>query len=163
MKQTLKILIVSVTVIVAGIIGLFTVFWIFDPTYPSESIAREWEKNYRNEITNEVTDFEGHWLDSDIAAYIYSYKQSSGSIAEHQARLIKALKDFRVIERDENVLVLRRSVTYSQPDGFDEWRFLFDQDTKLVTVLFANLDSELWAHADLVKRTNEYHQKRKLN
>jgi hypothetical protein len=161
MKHLPKIVKVTVAAIFIGVVGIIALFLIFDYPYPSTSLGHTWEKNYRNNVTNEISDFHGHWLDADIGAYIYSYKHTSSSIAAHQAKLIKSLNDYQVIERTEKELVLRRSVTYSRPDGFDEWHFLFDHDTKLVTVLFANLDSEIATHADLVKRERQYHQKRK--
>jgi len=161
MKQLSKIFIIIAAGILIGVVGLIAIFLVFDYPYPSRSLVRTWEKNYRNDVTSAISDFQGHWLDADIGAYIYSYKHTSSSIASHQEMLITSLKDFRVIDRNEKEMVLRRSVTYSHPDGFDEWHFLFDRDSKLVTVLFANLDSESWAHPDLLKREAEYHQKRK--
>jgi len=162
MKSLPKIFTITVVGILIGVIGLIAIYLIFDYPYPSKSLVRTWEKNYRHDVTDAISDFQGHWLDADIGAYIYSYKHTSSSIASHQALLLHSLKDFQVIERNEKEMVLRRSVTYSRSDGFDEWHFLFDRDTKIVTVLFANLDSELWAHADLLKRETEHHQKRKM-
>lgn len=106
MKPFPKILAITVAEILIGIIVSIAIFLIFDYPYPSRSLVRTWEKNYRNDMTNEITDFEGHWLDADIGAYIYSYKHTSSSIASHQTVLISSLKDFQVIDYNEKEMVL---------------------------------------------------------
>jgi hypothetical protein len=75
--------------------------------------------------------------------------------------LIERLVDFTVHSRSGTLLVLRRSVTYSRPDGYNEWRFIFDDESSLVTVLYANLDSELSSADWLNEKSREYHNKRR--
>ena len=161
MKRVFQILGILCLIGLLGIVGLFALVWWLDSPYPSESEVRAWEENYRREISGEIERFQGHWLSTDIAAYIYSYHHTSDSVADHQARLIERLQDFKVHSQSDHLLVLRQPVTYSQPDGYDEWRFLFDSDSALVTVLYANLDSELFAADSLHEKAREYHAERR--
>lgn len=152
---------------VLGAIGLLGVLaagaslWWIDSPQPSPSTVRAWERNYRAEVSNEVADFQGHWLSTDIGAYIYSYHHTAETGALHQDQLIERLRDFTIHLRSPGLLVLRRPVTYSRPDGYDEWRFQFDAASNLVTVLFANLDSEVASAGWLIEKARDYHERRR--
>lgn len=148
-------------IVLFGFVGVVALFCWIDSPYPSDSTARAWEDNYRSEVSSDIERFQGHWLCSDIAANIYSYHHTSGSASAHQARLINRLGDFIVHSRSETSLVLRQSVTYSRPDGCNEWTFIFDDESPLVTVLYANLDSELTSADWLNEKSLEYHNKRR--
>jgi len=161
MNRIFQIIGLMSLVALIGIIAIFGIFWWIESPYPSESSVRAWEKNYRAKITDNISDFQGHWLSADIGAYIYSYHHTAGSASTHQKDIIDSLPDFTIYSQSEDLLVLRQPVTYSSPRGFNEWRFLFDADSRLVTVLYANLDSEMDHAGGLARRTQEYHQKRK--
>ena len=161
MKPVLQVLGFCSLVGLLGIIAVVALFWWIDSPYPSKSTIRAWEDNYRSKVSSDIERFHGHWLSTDIAAFIYSYHHTSDSIAAHQAKLIERLHDFTVYSRSGSLLVLRQSVTYSRPDGYNEWRFLFDDDSALVTVLYANLDSELSSAEWLNEKTQEYHTERR--
>jgi hypothetical protein len=158
MKRVLQVL---GRLLLIGIVVSFALSWWIDSPYPSNSTVRAWEDNYKSEVSSDIEQFQGHWLSGDIAAYIYSYHHTSDSSAKHQAQLIEHLHDFEVHSHSGNLLVLRQSVTYSQPDGYNEWRFLFDEDSSLVTVLYANLDSELSSAEWLNGKAGKYHNKRR--
>ena len=160
MNPVLRTLGVLSLIGVVGIIALVVLFLWIDSPYPSDSTARAWEDNYRTEVSSEFEHFQGHWLSSDIGAYIYSYRHTSGSASTHQTKLIERLDKFTVYSQSENLLVLRQPVTYSRPDGYNEWRFLFSAESPLVTVLYANLDSELSSAKSLNRKVGEYHQNR---
>jgi hypothetical protein len=61
------------------------------------------------------------------------------------------VRDYQVYERGPGELALRQRVTYSNPNGFDEFRFLCIGNTRRVYAMFANLDSEMAVHPGLVK------------
>ncbi len=161
MKRVLQVLGFCSLIGLLGIVGIVALFWWIDSPYPSDSTARAWEENYRSEVSSDIERFQGHWLSSDIAAYIYSYHHTSNSAEAHQAKLIERLGDFTIHSHSGTLLVLRQPVTYSGPDGYNEWRFIFDDESSLVTVLYANLDSELSSAEWLNEKTQEYHNERK--
>ena len=161
MKRIFQIIGLMSLVALVGIIVIVGLYWWIESPYPSESSVRAWEKNYRAKVTDNVSDFQGHWLSADIAAYIYSYHYTGDSVQSHQKEIIESLGDFIVYSQADTLLVLRKPVTYSSPRGFDEWRFLFDADSRIVTVLYANLDSEMECAEDLANRAQRFHQKRK--
>ena len=161
MKRIFQIIGLMSLVAVIGIIAIFGLYWWIESPYPSESSVRAWEKNYRTDVIDNISDFQGHWLSADIGAYIYSYHHTSDSTQTHQKDIIGSLSDFNIYSQSDNLLVLRQPVTYSRPRGFNEWRFLFNTNSRLVTVLYANLDSEMERADDLSRRAQEYNQKRK--
>ncbi len=161
MKRIFKIIGLMSLVALIGIIAIFGLYWWIESPHPSESNVRAWEKNYRTNVTDNFSEFQGHWLSADIAAYIYSYNHTSDSTQTHQKDIIRSLRDFSIYSQTDNLLVLRKPVTYSSPRGFDEWRFLFDADSRIVTVLFANLDSEMECADKLANKALRFHQKRK--
>jgi hypothetical protein len=161
MKRALQVLGFCSLVGLFGIVAVVALFWWIDSPYPSDSTVRTWEDNYRSEVASNIEEFQGHWLTTDIGAYIYSYHHKADSVTSHQSQLINRLPDFTVHSRSDNLLVLRQSVTYSRPDGYNEWRFLFDDKTAIVTVLYANLDSELSSANWLKEKAREYHNERR--
>ena len=161
MKRYIQIIGLMSLVILTGIVALFALFWWIESPCPTESSVRAWEENYRANITDNISDFQGHWLSADIAAYIYSYHHTADSAQTHQKDIIDSLSDFTIYSQSDTLLVLRKPVTYSNPHGFNEWRFLFDPNSKMVTVLYANLDSEMEYADELASKTQDYHQKRK--
>ena len=124
--------------------------------------AEEWQKNMREALIPGYSGFKAHWVDSDIAAYIFSYRcRPALSGAEAFSILKKQIPDFILQSQSDSILVLAYPVTYSGPGGFDEWRFYYDQKSGVMTVLFANLDSpvERKAHQSIIKTLETYHEK----
>ena len=105
MNPVLRTLGVLSLIGVVGIIALVVLFLWIDSPYPSDSTARAWEDNYRTEVSSEFEHFQGHWFSSDIGAYIYSYRHTSGSASTHQTKLIERLDKFTVYSQSENLLV----------------------------------------------------------
>jgi len=102
-----------------------------------------------------------HWNDSDIAAYIFSYRVAAETPEEELFEYFEQNnKSFHRHEKEAGLLVLRRPVSYSGPGGFDEWRFLHHADSGTVTVLWANLDSraERRAHEGMIRNLAEIHR-----
>ena len=125
-------------------------------------IAEAWQKNMKEGLIQGYTDFTPQWLDSDIAAYIFTYKcPSSISSKEVFSIIRKQISGFSLETQSETTLVLRKGLSYSGPGGFDEWQFLYDENTKIMTVLFANLDSptERKAYTFVLDKLRHYHTK----
>lgn len=122
---------------------------------------KAWQKNMSKALIPGYFGFKAHWVDSDIAAYIFSYKcPSSLSGSEVFSILKKQIPDFKLQSQSDSILVLTYPVTYSGPGGFDEWRFYYDEKSGVMTVLFANLDSpvERKAHQSIIKTLEIYHE-----
>ena len=122
---------------------------------------RAWQKNMSEALIPGYSGFKGHWVDSDIAAYIFSYRcPPSLSGPDVFSILKKQIPNFKVQSQSDSILVLTCSLTYSGPGGFDEWRFYYDQNSGIMTVLFANLDSpvERKAHQSIIKTLEIYHE-----
>jgi hypothetical protein len=73
-------------------------------------------------------------------------------LAEHIAQ-------FSVYEQKPGEVALRRPVTYSDPAGFDEFRFMCRDRNSRIYGMFANLDSEMEVHRSLVEKLAEIAQK----
>ena len=137
----------------------FMAFGCDNPKSPG--MAEAWQKNMHKGLVPGYTGFTAQWLDSDIAAYIFSYKcPSSLSSKEVFSVLKKQIDDFFLESQSETTLLLRKKLSYSGPGGFDEWQFCYDENTNILTALFANLDSETerTAYSSLVERLKHYHQ-----
>ncbi len=122
--------------------------------------AEAWQKSMREGLVPGYINFTAHWLDSDIAAYIFSYTCPVSISGEDVFTLLqKQIHNFHLNSQTEATLVLRRPLSYSGPGGFDEWRFMYDKETRVMTVLFANLDSEVErkAHSSIVNKVKHYH------
>src|SRR4051794_26749630 len=65
------------------------------------------------------------------------------------------LEAYRVHQRVLGEIALRRGVTYSDPNGFDEYRFVCVPAAHRVYAMFANLDSEMVVHPGLVERLHK--------
>jgi hypothetical protein len=124
--------------------------------------AGEWQKNMSEALIPSYSSFKAHWVDSDIAAYIFSYRcPPSLSGRDVFSILKKQIPNFKVQSQSDSILVLTYPLTYSGPGGFDEWRFYYDQNSGIMTVLFANLDSpvERKAHQLIIRTLESYHKK----
>jgi hypothetical protein len=120
---------------------------------------RIWERDFSDVLPAGYSRFRGHWSDYDIAAKIFSFQcapDTNGSVVLQAMQ--QRLTNFNVYESNTTEVVLRRTVIYSSPGGFDEWRFLYDKKSHRVYALFANLDSdaELRLHGDLLQRLRGY-------
>ncbi|MHA1989211.1 MAG: hypothetical protein ACW98D_21515 [Promethearchaeota archaeon] len=160
MKEKVKTILLFFAGLMAAVIVGIGVLIIIEWPHPCLLTENSWEQNFQSKVTSDYKDFQGHWVSSDIAAYIYSYIHTSHNIEDHQNKIIMALNDYEVTKRTPTLLVLRQNVTYSHPDGFNEWRFIFDERTRITTVLYANLDSEMDQHPWLVSLLMDYHDKR---
>jgi hypothetical protein len=124
--------------------------------------AEAWQKNFKRGIIPNYTDFRAHWVSVDIAAYIFSYRCPTGLTDRNAFKILKdQIPNYTVNAEGAGELVLRQPVTYSGPGGFNEWRFLYDQSSERMTVLFANLDSpsERRCHNRIIDRLKSFHSK----
>lgn len=161
MNKTLKSFLVGALSIFAFIVCLgFAYFFLFDYPYPTNKTVDAWEQNFKHDVTSDIKNFRGFWLDADTAAYIYGYEFVAPSVEDHKKQLVASLKDFHVHTDNDHVLVLRQTVMYSHPEGYNEWRFIFTPSSRYVTVLFANLDSkdEMAQHEELVAGAEKFHR-----
>ncbi len=144
---------VEVLIVLGIMVGLL---WMIAPifsSHPSSSAVRHWEANYSSLLPPGYSDFRGHWQNHDIGVQIFSFRLPDGAECELVLDgLVTRLSDYRVHRRVPGEVALRRSVTYSNPDGFDEYRFLCEPSSGRVYAMFANLDSEMDAHLRLVEQ-----------
>ena len=153
MKTLRRALIAFVVVIFGFLLLSVLVSW----PYPSRDTAAAWERNFDEGIVPGYTDFQGHWLNADIGAYIFSYRCPDAPTLEQLfSDLVRKNPDFMIYSKTSDELALRQPVTSSTPDGFNEWRFVFRPKTRRMTVMYANLDDEQAAHSRLVATLRKY-------
>ncbi len=110
-------------------------------------LEQAWQKNAREALIEGYSHFKAHYLNSDAAVYIYSYRLPLNLSAEDALAVLRqqiptADKRYAVISESPTELVFRRpAYNYSEDVGFDEYRVLVDDQQKRITVMFANLDS----------------------
>ncbi len=147
-----KVVAAAASIAVCGFV-FAVVVWPFVTTAPSEARRRRWEMDYASILPRGYTDFRAHFQSDDVGVRVFSVRlhrqDSPGHFFESASR---ALDQFSVLEHSPGRMVLRRSVTYSDPGGFDEFRFEWRGGSRRVYVLFANLDSEMDIHAALVRQ-----------
>jgi hypothetical protein len=142
--------------IVTGLI-CWMAFGCDNPRRPGT--AEAWQNSMCEGLVPGYINFTAHSLDSDIEAYIFSYTCSVSIAGEELFTLLqKQIHNFHLNSQTEATLVLRRLLSYSVHGGFDEWRFMYDKETRVMTVLFANLDSEVErkAHSSIVNKLKKY-------
>jgi hypothetical protein len=125
-------------------------------TRPSASAVRNWEAYDGPILSIGSSDFHGHWQSHDIGVRIFGFAVPEGrgcdAIFDDIARRSNS---FRVHERSPNEMALRRNLGDSAADGFDEYRFVCMPDSNRVYGMFANLDSEMQMHTELVRKLPE--------
>lgn len=125
-------------------------------TRPSRSAVRHWEANYSPVLPHGYSDFRGHWQSQDVGVHIFSFRYPEGLDCEEVLDGVKSrLGAYRVHRRVPGEIALRRSVTYSDPNGFDEFRFVCVPAAHRVYAMFANLDSEMEVHPELVEHLHK--------
>ncbi|OGV62618.1 MAG: hypothetical protein A2283_13605 [Lentisphaerae bacterium RIFOXYA12_FULL_48_11] len=142
------------------LVALMVMSFVCACSKPSNSTVAAWQRNMNEAILPGYTHFLGHWVNSDTAAYIFSYSTPLGmTTADAFDALKKRIPNFYVHEQTDHELVLRRDVTYSGPGGFDEWRFIHDEPSRCMTVLYANLDSpvERDSHDAILRTLRRFH------
>jgi hypothetical protein len=121
---------------------------------------RRWEEDYSSLLPPGHTDFRGHLQSYDIGVRIVSFRCPDGWDGERALRhLTGHINQFTIYEQKPGEAALRRPVTYSDPAGFDEFRFIYYEETGRIYGMFANLDSEMEVHRSLVQRLREIAQK----
>ncbi len=125
-------------------------------TVPNEQARKHWEKNYATLLPRGYRDFRAHWQSQDIGVQIFSFycpdRMTGDEVLRHIAN---KLPGFKTVNQTPNEVALRRTVTYSNPDGFDEYRFVYRPNTHRVYGMFANLDDEAEVHGQLLKKLEE--------
>jgi hypothetical protein len=125
-------------------------------TRPSQSTVRQWEATYSSVLPPGYSDFRGHWQSQDIGVHIFSFRCPEGLDCDGVLGGMEVrLRAYRVHQRVPGEIALRRSVSYSDPNGFDEFRFVCAPATHRVYAMFANLDSEMQVHQELVERLHK--------
>jgi hypothetical protein len=137
-------------------LGCFVVFILsIVPIFssrPSKRAVRRWEASYSSILPPGYSDFLGHWQSQDIGVQIFSFHLPDGAKCEDVLSVfIKRIDKYRLHERVPGEVALRRRVTYSDPNGFDEYRLVCVPATHRVYGMFANLDDEMEVHSKLVE------------
>jgi len=152
-KQIINLLLIAVAIILVSFISITLLEW----PYPSKQIQAEWEKNFKEVIVGNHSGFKGHWVNIDTAAFIFSYQYpEQENFKSIVAQIKKNLPEFELYEKRDNEVALRQPVTYSRPDGYDEYRIIDNPKKQRVFILFANLDSEMDQQESLENRLREY-------
>lgn len=127
---------------------------------PGTAVA--WKKNMSEGILPGYSDFQAHWMDGDIAAYIFSYTCPDPTTNVPFEVIKGRIPSFTVHQQTESKLVLRKPVDHSRTGGFDEWHFLHDAESSSMTVLYANLDSaaERKCHSEIIEELTLWHSKK---
>lgn len=157
-KQIINLLLIAIAVILIPFIYMAVdAFYSLDLSYPSKQTEAEWEKNFKEVIVGNHSGFKGHWVNIDTAAYIFSYQYpEQKNFKSIIAQIKKNLPEFELYEKRDNEVALRQPVTYSRPDGYDEYRIIDNPKKQRVFILFANLDSEMDQQESLENRLREY-------
>ena len=125
-------------------------------TRPSLSAVRHWEASYSPVLPPGDSDFRGHWQNQDIGVHIFSFRYPDGVESEDVlSLLVDRLDKYRVQERIPGEVALRRGVTNSDPNGFNEFRFVCVPAAHRVFAMFANLDSEMEVHPKLMEHLHK--------
>lgn len=123
---------------------------------PSSSTVGHWEGTHGPILPIGVYHFTGHWQNHDIGVQIFSF----GVPADRDCdavfdEIASRLPSFRVHERSPNEIALRRKLGDSDARGFDEYRFVCNREATRIYGMFANLDSEMVMHPELVRKLHE--------
>ena len=147
-----------------AIFGCLVFFaWCVAPivsTLPSQTAVRRWEEDYSSLLPPGYTDFRGHWQSHDVGVRIFSFRCPDGWDGERALRhLAEVITQFKVYEQKPGEVALRRRVTYSDPAGFEEFRFIHHAGNSRMYGMHANLDSEMEVHRSLVEELHQIAQK----
>lgn len=125
-------------------------------TRPSRETVRHWEEDYSSFLPPGYTDFRGHWQSQDVGVRIFSFRCPHGWGGDRSLRYLKShIAAFKPYEEEHDEVALRCPVDYSDPAGFDEYRFIYQKENDKIFGMFANLDSEMDVHGALVKQLRE--------
>lgn len=151
---------IASTLLLAGSIGVGWLILSSDPATPSKEIAANWQAEGSSEkraIVPGYSDFNGYFVDADIAAAIYGYLWSETSNSkEVLAILQKQLPQHVLIAESPEDFVFRQTT----PGGINEYRILLDAKRRRITVLSVDLDSpaESRAYPFLVEKLRKIHR-----
>jgi hypothetical protein len=125
-------------------------------TKPDERARRHWEKEYASLLPRNYSDFQAHWQSQDTGVRIFSFRCPENMTEDQILRhLTDGPTGFNATKHRPSEVVIRRPVTYSDPAGFDEFRFVYRPRRHRVFGLFANLDSETSVHEELIKKLDD--------
>jgi len=103
-----------------------------------------WQKSFQEALVEGYTDFNACYLDSDAGVYIFEYRIPSQLSAKQVfAILCSKNSNYGIVFKSKSELVLRHSGTVFGAPAFNEYRFYIDERRQNVTVMFANIDSEV--------------------
>ena len=140
-------------------IAIYLVY-VFDPWFPTKRTEVEWQKSFSEALIPGYTEFDGHWLDIDIAAYIFSYKYpETVEVRNAIMSLGGKMVNFTLYETNNSEIAFRspyKTNWFSR--GFEEYRFIYNAKNRRVYVLFASISSEVenQAHESLAEKLRNY-------
>jgi hypothetical protein len=149
-----------------AVLGCLTAFFFavlpIVTTQPSKAAVRHWAAGYSPLLPPGYTDFEGHWQSQDVGVRIFSFRCPEGWTGERVLRhLTEHISKFKIHDQRPGEVALRRPVAYSDPAGFDEFRFVYQEKNDRIYGMFANLDSEMDVQGELVKQLHDIAQNAK--
>lgn len=140
-------------ILLGCIIAILLVVAPIFSNHPSKSAVRRWEVIHSPVLPQGYSDFRGHWQDQDVGVHIFSVRYPDGLDCEAILDgLVGRLKAYQVHQRVPGEIAFRQGVTESDPNGFNEYRFICAPEVHRVYIMFANLDSEMVVHPGLMGR-----------
>jgi hypothetical protein len=107
---------------------------------------------YPESLNTIYTNLQARYQDSDTGVIIFTYNvEKNFSLKTLRQQILNKkynqLPSFKAVTDEAaqgaaTELILRQEVSSSGPGGFNEYRILYNKDKKLVTVMYANLDSK---------------------
>lgn len=151
--------------IVSLIILLIILFPYIKHAYIKD-LEQSWQESFREALIDGYSNFKAHYLNTDVSVYIFSYQFPPKLGAEEAFAIFRRQINttdsrYAVISESSTELVFRRpAYNYSKHEGFDEYRFLVNDQQGKVTVMFANIDSpaELKQHQSFIETLYQAHQ-----
>jgi len=127
---------------------------------PDSATEQTWQNSFREVLIDGYSNFRGHFVDSDVAVYIFSYQLPAQLRSKNLFSILrKRIPGYTAVAESDNELVFRRSGTLKGFECFDEYRLLADDQQKIVTVMFASLDSpvEMKNHQFYIDKLRKIH------
>jgi hypothetical protein len=104
-------------------------------------MTRSWERQFKPALVDGYSDFRGHWVDGDIAAYVFSYSVPREMTLEQAvAAITNRFNGYRLTNQGNGTVEFRSPMT-KDAGGFFEWVFRTDPAAHRIFVLYAAVDS----------------------
>ncbi len=130
-------------------VSLSVIWLVFAGCGIDKETELAWQQNCKEALLNGYTNFKGHYVNVDIALYIFSYNYPSNiKDAKEAFSQLKAQgvgEGYVTFSETGDELVIRKVLKSQDPDigdCFYEFRFMIDTQRRKITVMRAHWDSE---------------------